>query len=440
MERTILKHLLEWKDLKKRKPMLLRGARQVGKSWLVKKLGESFPDFVEINFESRPLLKKIFDEDLTPDFLIPRLSAAVKKPIIPGKTLLFFDEIQQVPNALTSLRYFYEEMPDLHVIAAGSLLEFVIEKIGIPVGRVESLYCYPLSFYEFMIATGNEQLAELIKNIPENVPLDEPLHKQALTLLSEYMAVGGMPEAVAEWVETKNIMKSLRIHKSIIDTYRQDFGKYAKNRNIEYVDLVFNAVPHFAGKKFVFSHVSDSIRSRELKPALELLQKAGVVHKICHSSGNGIPVAAEENPALFKVIPLDIGLMQAALNINYSDWLVDPELQFINKGAVTEAFAGMEILAYSWPFERKTLHYWVRENHAAKAEVDYLIEKNGEVIPVEVKSGGSNSLKSIELFLKEKKKSSYGLHISPQPAGLNGKIKKVPLYAIWNIFDKTHNQ
>lgn len=437
MKRNLLKHLLEWKESKKRKPMLLRGARQVGKSWLVKELGKSFPDFVEINFESRPALRKIFDEDLTPGFLIPRLSAAVRKPIIPGKTLLFFDEIQQVPNALTSLRYFYEEMPDLHVIAAGSLLEFVIEKIGIPVGRIESLYCYPLSFYEFMIATGNEQLIELIKGLPENQPLEEPLHKQALTLLSEYMAVGGMPEAVTEWIETKNIMRCLKIHRSIIDTYRQDFGKYAKNHKIEFVDLVFNAIPHLTGKKFVFSHISDSIRSRELKPALELLQKAGVVHKICHSSGNGIPVAAEENPSLFKVIPLDAGLMQAALNINYSDWLIDAEQQFINKGAVTEAFAGTELLAYSWPFERKELYYWIRENHAAKAEVDYIIEKNGEVIPVEIKSGGSNSLKSIDLFLKEKKMSSYGLHISSQPAGLNGRIKKIPLYAIWNIFDKT---
>ncbi len=437
MERNLLKHLVEWKESKKRKPMLLRGARQVGKSWLAKKLGESFPNFVEINFESRPTLKKIFDEDLTPDFLIPRLSAAVKKPIIPGETLLFFDEIQQAPNALTSLRYFYEELPDLHVIAAGSLLEFVIEKIGIPVGRIESLYCYPLSFYEFMVATGNEQLIELIKGLPENQPLDEPLHKQALNLLAEYMAVGGMPEAVTDWIETKNIMKCLRIHKSIIDTYRQDFGKYAKTRNIEYVDLVFNAVPHFTGKKFVFSHISDSIRSRALKPALDLLQKAGVVHKICHSSGNGSPVAAEENPALFKVISLDVGLMQAGLNINYSNWLVDPDHHFINKGSVTEAFVGNELLAYSWPFERKAIHYWIREKHAAKAEVDYLIEKNGEVIPVEVKSGSGNSLKSIDLFLKEKEMSSYGLHISPKPAGLNGKIKKVPLYAIWNIFDKT---
>jgi len=433
MYRALLKDLEEWKNSKKHKPLLLRGARQVGKSWLVKELGKSFPNFVEINFESRPTLKKIFDDDLTPEHLIPRLSAAVKKPIIPGETLLFFDEIQQVPNAITSLRYFYEEMPDLHVIGAGSLLEFAIEKIGIPVGRILSLYCYPLSFYEFMIATNNNQLAELIEKSPENKALDEPLHKQALTLLAEYMAVGGMPEAVAEWIESKNIMKCVKIHKSIIDTYRQDFGKYAKTSKIEYVDLVFNSIPHFTGRKFVFSHISDSIRSRELKPALELLEKAGVVHRICHSSGNGVPIAAEENPALFKVIPLDVGLMQAGLNVNYSNWLVDPDQQFINKGSVAEAFTGTELLAYSWPFERKTLSYWVRERHASKAEVDYLIEKNGEVVPVEVKSGNTGSLKSIELFLKEKTKSSYGLHISSQPAGLKGKIKKIPLYAIWNI-------
>ena len=414
--------------------MILRGARQVGKSWLVKELGKSFPNFVEINFESRPMLKKVFEEDLTPAYLIPRLSAAIRKPIIPGETLLFFDEIQQVPNAITSLRYFYEEMSELHVIAAGSLLEFVIEKIGIPVGRIESLYCYPLSFYEFMIATGNEQLIELIKSLNKDQPLDEPLHKQALNLLAQYMAVGGMPEAVQEWIDTKNIMKCVKIHKTIIDTYRQDFGKYARTRKIEYVDLIFNSVPHFTGKKFVFSNVSDTIRSRELKPALELLEKAGVVHRVFHSSGNGVPIAAEENPALFKVIPLDVGLMQAGLNADYSNWLIDSEQQFINKGAVAEAFTGIEFLAYSWPFERKTLNYWVRERHAAKAEVDYLIEKEGEVVPVEVKSGSSGTLKSLELFFKEKQKSSYGLHISAQPAGLKGKIRKIPLYAVWNNF------
>jgi len=433
MYRTLLSHLEEWKDSKKRKPLLLRGARQVGKSWLVKELGKSFPNFVEINFESRPKLKKIFEEDLTPEHLIPRLSAVVKKPIIPGKTLLFFDEVQQVPNAITSLRYFYEQMPELHVVAAGSLLEFVIEKIGIPVGRIVSLYCYPLSFYEFMIATGNKHLIELIKSLTEYQSLDEPLHKQALDLLSQYLAVGGMPEAVQEWIDTKNIMECVKIHRSIVDMYRQDFGKYAKTRKIEYVDMVFNSVPRFTGKKFVFSHVSQTVRARELKPALELLEKAGVVHRVSHSSGNGVPISAEENPSLFKVIYLDVGLMQAGLNANYSNWLVDPEQQFINKGEVAEAFVGNELLAYSWPFERKTLNYWVREKHAAKAEVDYLVEKEGKVVPVEVKSGNSGSLKSMKLFLKEKKESTYGIHVSPQPAGIKGVVKQIPLYALWKL-------
>lgn len=431
MHRTALVHLKEWKNEKKRKPLLLRGARQVGKSWLVKELGKSFSSFVEINFEARPTLAKIFDGDLTPSHLIPRLAAAIKKPIIPGKTLLFFDEIQQVPNAITALRYFYEEEPNLHVIAAGSLLEFVIEKIGIPVGRINSLYCYPLSFYEFIMATGNEQLAALIKELPECVPLEEPLHKQALLLFGEYMAVGGMPEAVEEWVETKNIMACSKIHRTIIDTYRQDFGKYAKARNIEFVDLVFNTVPRLTGQKFVFSHVSDTVRSRELKPALELLEKAGVVHRIFHSSGNGVPIAAEANLSLFKVNFLDVGLMQALSDLNYSEWLIDFDQEFVNKGAATEAFVGNELIAYSWPFQRKTQNYWVRESHASKAEVDYLIERNGEVVPVEVKSGNSNSLKSMRLFLEEKTTSSYGLHISPQPAEKRGAVQKVPIYAIW---------
>ncbi len=435
MIRRLQKHLLEWKESRTRKPLLLRGARQVGKSWLAKDLGKGFKRFVEINFESRPQLKTLFEDDLTPEHLIPRLAAVAKKPIIPGETLLFFDEIQQVPNALTALRYFYEDMPNLHVLAAGSLLEFVIEKIGIPVGRIESLYSYPLSFYEFMLATGNEPLADLIRSLPDHQALEEPLHRQALTLLSEYMAVGGMPQAVQAWIESRDILRCSRIHHAILDTYRQDFGKYAKSGRIDSVDLIFNAVPQLTGKKFVFSQVSDSIRSRELKPALDLLLKAGVVHKVCHSSGNGVPLAAEKNPSMFKVLPLDVGLMQAGLNANAHDWLIDPKRQYINKGAVAEAFTGTEFLAYSWPFVRKSLNYWVRERHGATAEVDYLMEKNNQVIPVEVKSGGINSMKSIDLFLTEKAYSSHGLHISPKPAGIRGKIHKIPLYALWRLFD-----
>lgn len=431
MYRSVYRHLEEWKKSGNRKPILLRGARQVGKSWLARELGKTFPSFVEINFEERSDLTPIFDGELSPDHVLPRLSAAAGRSIVPGETLLFLDEVQACPRAITALRYFYEKLPGLHVLAAGSLLEFAIERIGMPVGRVSSLYCYPLSFYEFLLASGQRSLIEYIRSLPEDTPLDGPLHAKALTLLSEYMVVGGMPEAVREWVERRDIPACKRTHQDIVENYRQDFGKYARLRQREHVELVFSAVPRLTGRKLVFSHISDSLRSRELKPALELLQKAAVVHTVCHSSGNGLPLAAEANHALFKNLLLDVALMQSILHLDPGLWLLDPDRRFVNEGSVIEAFVGQELIAYRSPFERATLHYWVREKNGANAEVDYLIEKDGTVVPVEVKSGSGGKLKSLELFLSEKKNSVYGLQVSAAPAGMSGKIRRVPLYALW---------
>lgn len=435
MYRTIYRHLEEWKSSPQRKPILLRGARQVGKSWLVRELGKTFSSFVEINFEERQDLVPLFDGDISPDHLLPRLSAAAGAPIVPGKTLLFLDEIQLCPRAITALRYFYEKLPNLHVLAAGSLLEFTIEQIGIPVGRVSSLYCYPLSFYEFLLATGHGSLIDHMRSLPVETPLEGPLHAKALSLFSEYMVVGGMPEAVQEWVTRRELHSCLKIQRDIVENYRQDFGKYARVRRREHVEMVFSAVPRLVGRKMVFSHISDSLRSRELKPAFELLQKAAVVHAVSHSSGNGLPLGAEENSTLCKAFLLDVALMQSVLHLDHGRWLLDPERHFVNEGAVVEAFVGQELIAYRAPFEKAALHYWVREKNGAKAEVDYLIEKEGVVVPVEVKSGSGGRRKSLDLFLSEKKNSTYGLQVSSAPAGVSEKVRRVPLYALWRFLN-----
>jgi predicted AAA+ superfamily ATPase len=291
MKRDLMFHLKTWHTDGDRKPLLLRGARQVGKSYLARELGREFPDFIEINFELEPELKLLFEKDLDPVRITRDLAIALGKDITPGETLLFLDEIQECPKAITALRYFYEKMPLLHIIAAGSLLEFTIEELGIPVGRVIPLYLYPLSFMEFLTASGNERLRHEILHHDPAAEFPEILHNKLLGLIGEYMAVGGMPEAVQKWIETGNFKACLKVHQLLIETYRQDFAKYAKKRKQEYVEMVFDSIPRLLGKKFVFTAVSPHVRARELRPALELLAKAGVVHIVYHSAANGFPWA-----------------------------------------------------------------------------------------------------------------------------------------------------
>ena len=431
MKRDLNAYLLSWKDSRNRKPVLLRGARQVGKSYLAKELGCQFNDYLEINFELEPALKVLFDKDLKPQRIVRDIAIATGHTITPGKTLLFLDEIQECPNALTSLRYFYEKMPQLHVMAAGSLIEFALDEIGLPVGRVKPLYLYPLSFMEFLTAKGQDMLREKIENHSPAEEFPEFFHQKLLGLVGEYMAVGGMPEVVKKWVETENLKECGAVHQDLIDTFRQDFLKYARKRRQQYVEMVFNAIPRLMGKKFVFTAVSPDIRSRELRPALELLAKAGIAHVIHHSSANGLPLGAEINPLISKVTFLDIALAQAILGIDGGQCILDPGQAFVNLGSVTEAFVGQEILAYS-PADRKTsLYYWLREK-SGRAEIDYVTGINGHVIPIEVKSGVTGSLKSLRLFLEKKKGTPYGIQLSQRNFFVDEarRVRGYPLYAI----------
>ncbi|HPS28734.1 MAG TPA: ATP-binding protein [bacterium] len=434
MERFLSQQLVLWKNEKERKPLILRGARQVGKSYLVRELGRSFSNFIEINFEMEPYLADIFSNSLDPKIIIEKLSIARNITITPGETLLFFDEIQKVPNAITALRYFYELLPELHIIAAGSLFDFVLEKIGMPVGRVSSMYVYPLSFKEFIIATGKEKLCGFIDRHNPEIPLDDLFFSQLTTLFSEYMAIGGMPEAVRSWLENRDLKKVRKIHNDIIDTYRQDFIKYAKNQQIHHVEKVFSVIPRMLGKKFIYSHIDESLKSREIKPALELLEMAGIIHRIRHSSSNGVPLEAESNDTIFKTIFLDIGLSQSLLGLSDGEWILNIKNSVINKGALVESFVGQEILAYSSPDSKKKLYYWVREKTSAQAEIDYVIEKDSTVIPVEVKSGTTGTLKSLIQFIKEKESVKYGIQVSLKNFGSERNIRQIPLCALWKIF------
>lgn len=430
MKRLIDYYLNSWRQDPYRMPLLLRGARQVGKTFSIRKLGESFTEFVEINLEDTPEAKAIFEKNLDPMRMIAELSAIAQKPIKPGTTLLFIDEIQMVPRALTALRYFYEKMPQLHVIAAGSLLDFAIEQVGIPVGRVQSLYMFPLSFAEFLVALNYKILLKEILSIDHDKEISPVIHSKALALLGDYLALGGMPRSVQLWKETKNPLNCARVHSAILDAYRQDFDKYAKKLQIKYVELVFKNIPTQLGRKFKYSLIEGEYRKRELAPALDLLVTAGVAHKIFHSAGQGAPLGAQIDPLDYKVIFLDVALGQVLLDLDVAGWFLDPQAEFVNKGALVESFIGQEMLAYDDPYAKKNLYYWNRQVRGSEAEVDYLIQQKNIIIPVEVKSGAGKTLKSIQLFLEGHPSTPYGIRFSTQNYSEYQKIKSFPLYAV----------
>lgn len=439
MKRTIDYFLLEWKNQQSRKPLLLRGARQVGKTYAIRTLGKTFSHFIELNLEQNEQAKFIIEQDFDPHRIIQQLSELLQKKIIPGSTLLFFDEIQSSPRAITLLRYFYEMIPQLHVIAAGSLLDFAIEQVGMPVGRVSSLYMYPMSFFEFLVANNHHMWAqELLKHTIET-PLLEPVHDKLLGLVGEYLAIGGMPEAVNEWMRTKASWASKKVHADLLNSYQQDFGKYGKKHQIKYLNLLFQKAVNQLSNKFMYSRVGE-YQKRELEPALELLEMAGLFHKVIRTSGQGIPLGANADIDDFKIIFLDVGLCQAALKFDITPWFIDPLPTFINKGELVEAFVGQELLAYSDPVTKSGLFYWHRENRASQAEIDFLTQINQNVIPIEVKAGNSKRIKSMQIFLESHPNSSYGLRFSADNYSVYQKINSYPLYAVAKPFVDTSEQ
>ena len=438
MKRIIDYHLLEWKDFPNRKPLLLKGARYVGKTHAVRVLGTHFPNFVEINLESNEAARRIMETDLDLDRIILQLSELLQKKIEPGSTLLFFDEIQQVPKAITALRYFYEKIPQLHVVAAGSLLEFAIEEVGVPVGRVSYLYMYPLSFFEFLVALGHKEWAKIILSYePENA-VSEPVHEKIIALVGAYIALGGMPEAVKEWINTTTAqdVKSRvvkRVHADLLYSYQQDFGKYAKKHQIKYLDLIFLKAIEQLSNKFNFARVGE-YQKRELAPALALLEKAGLIYKVKRTSAQGVPLGAQADLNDFKVIFLDVGLSQALLKLDIASWFIDPLGTFVNKGMIVEAFVGQEILTYADPIMKEELFYWSREVRASEAEVDYVVQIKERVVPVEVKSSGSKRIKSTQIFLELHRNSTYGIRFWAENYAKDATISSYPLYAVAKPF------
>ncbi len=402
-KRKIDTDLLTWKNAPRRKPLLIRGARQVGKSSAVRKLGESFKYYVEINLEKQPNLRAFFTDDIDVKRTCTNLSATTGIPIVAGETLLFIDEIQSCMPAIMSLRYFKEDYPELHVIAAGSLLEFALEEVpSFAVGRIRSLYMYPFSFDEFLSAQGLQVQVDFKKQASPQQPLVEPFHRQMVEQIRSFLLVGGMPEAVSEWIESHDYLACTHVHRDIMDTYRNDFSKYKKRVDPILLRQILRSVAVQIGDKFVFNQAAEGVRSTQVKDTLRLLTLAGLITPVTHTAANGIPLGAEENEKYVKYLFLDTGLLLTLLNIPAADILMASDVDLVNNGAITEVLAGLEMLKYKDCFQKAELYYWQHHSKNGNAEVDYLEARNANVLPVEVKASTQGAMQSLYFFMREK--------------------------------------
>ena len=433
-----------WKSEKKHKPLLLRGARQVGKSSAVRQLALKFDNFVEINFEKQPQLKAFFAANLDVKQITSKLSAFYEIHIQPEKTLLFLDEIQMCKEAISSLRFFYEDYPELHVIAAGSLLEFALNDIPtFGVGRIRSLFVYPMTFDEFLVATNNKGLLEEKKTASPSAPLMDVFHRKLVELFRIYLMVGGMPEAVTTWVDTEDYIQCQQIQDEIIVSYEDDFAKYKKRVDSALLRLVIKGVTQQIGEKLVYSRISRDYRSAQIKEALELLKMAGLITPVVHTAANGLPLGTETNNSFTKYLYFDSGLLLRILNMDLGDVseltkliLIGEASELVNKGHLTEMVAGLELIRYRVPTQRHDLYFWMRAEKNSMAEVDYLMVRMLKVIPVEIKAGVKGGMKSLYIFMKEKNVST-GIRSSLENFGEYYQddmcIEIYPLYALSNL-------
>ncbi len=433
MKRAIEPLLKKWKDMKERLPIILRGARQVGKSFLIERFGkENFESVVTCNFEFTPDLMSCFN-NLDPLSICSKLEVAFKTRIIPGKTLLFLDEIQNCPQAIMALRYFKEKMPHLHVIAAGSLLEFALheEKFSFPVGRVQFMYLKPLSFYEYLASQGHDQLLGMLSLAALDKPLDPFIHKQLLVLVREYSLIGGMPSAASCFLETKSFLECQTILSGLLATYRADFPKYATKTQYKHLQIFFEKAPGLIAQHFKYTLVSPEHRSQDLKVALQQLGWAGLLHKVLATNASGLPLKMHAKDNKLKLLFLDTGLVNCATKLDIQTaWETD--LLQINAGALAEQFVGQELLAYSDPHLEAELYYWERDKKGAMAEVDYVTQVRSHIIPIEVKAGTTGSLKSLSQFLQEKQ-APLGVRISQHPLSFHERVLSIPFYLIWQL-------
>jgi predicted AAA+ superfamily ATPase len=430
MRRNIYNQLLSWKESATRKVLLLRGARQVGKTFIVRELGKTFPIFVEVNFEKDTAIAEFFVQDLDPSRICNELSAYYGKPIRQNETLLFFDEIQACPRAIQSLRFFYEDIPDLHVIAAGSLLEFALAELpSFGVGRIRSMFMYPMSFNEYLLAYQMDQFVEMIQNASPDSPINQVFHNRLIDYFRKFQLTGGMPEVVRQVTEKKSVLDGLNVLGDLSPSIRDDFSKFHKRVPESRIREVFASIVEQAGAKFVYSNVVAKASQPQIKEALDLMVMAGLAYPVYHTAANGFPLGAQMDPKKFKVLLYDTGIFQHILGLNIREYLVVEDMDMVNKGSLAEIYAGLELIKASSIFEKPQLFYWHRQERGSNAEVDYVIRQGSEIVPIEIKSGYSGKMQSMRLFMKEKN-LKRGIRSSLENFGRDGNIEIIPLYAI----------
>lgn len=450
-DRIIDKHLSEWAARSEHKPILLRGARQVGKSTAVRHLGEQFKYFVEINLEKQPEYKALFMPNLDVKRIVPQMSAMYGTPIIPGQTLLFIDEVQDCQEAIMAMRFFREDMPELHVVAAGSLLEFVLEDIPtFGVGRIHSMYMYPMTFDEFLNANGEQMIIEARNQSSPEQPLPTPLHDKLTALLRTFMLVGGMPESVAKWVNTHDYLQCQEIQDDIITGYEADFPKYKKKVAPELLRIVMRSAAQQATKKFMYSQVPGEYKTVEIKKALELLIKAHIIIPVTHTSANGLPLGDGRDDSIRKMLLLDTGLMLRLQNLVMGNVkeittqiLTATASELVNKGPIAEMLAGLELLHHLTPNLTHEIFYWQRQARNATAEIDYVIPSGTHIMPLEVKAGTQGGMKSLWSYMRDRKLTqaircsleNFGAfdYIDKQADSMTRHVSIFPLYAINNM-------
>lgn len=405
MKRTLLNYMDNWLVSPDRKPLVIRGARQVGKTWLVRHLAEKTGmQLIELNFEKQPSYASLFASNDVNQILL-NLSTVLNQKIDPPKCLLFLDEIQAAPQLLSKLRWFAEDLPQLAVISAGSLLEFILAEhsFSMPVGRVSYMHLEPLSFDEFLLANDKESLYDYLNQYDLSVELPSAIHEQLTTLFKEYLIIGGMPAVVSNWAAERSLNRVSQIQNDLLATYRDDFSKYKGRLAIERLDEVLNSIPKMLGQKFVFSRVNKTIQASTIKHVLDSLEKARISHRVQSSSANGVPLASEIKEKFFKEIFLDIGLCSTALGLNLNQINSTNEILLINNGGIAEQVVGQLLRTIELPYIEPVLYYWHREEAGSSAEIDYVIQHGNKIIPIEVKAGATGSLKSLHVFMGLKK-------------------------------------
>ena len=427
MKRLFLEQLQQWKNSPGRKPLILRGMRQTGKTWCLQEFSRTaFPGGIRlIDFELSRKWQTVFEADLDPQRILTELELLLGQPIRAGQNILVFDEVQQCPRALESLRYFYEKMPDLHVAAAGSLLDFALESISFPVGRVQFLDLFPMTFSEYLLATGNTPLADLFLAPPRPVPA--AIHETLIQELRRYWMIGGMPKCVQTWVNTKSILEVRTEQNNLLSAFQQDFSKYTPKVDRHCLETVWEHAAKSVGNQLAYARLAPDYSGITNKKAFQVLSMARLLRPVHAASAAGLPLGCATTPRI-KTILGDIGLMQSVCHRTATDEWGQPDLLAIYRGSLAEQFVGQELTA-SFTAGHEP-HWWKREAKNSTAEVDYLVELDNGIQPIEINSGSAGSLKSLHQLLKDHPGCRDGIVLSCAPFSQlpEQRLKFIPLY------------